>query len=106
MRYLGVPLISKRLGRMQLIASVLDQVYWCCVFLLPKDVIKTINSILKSFLWSQNDMSKGKAKVAWKSVCQPKVQGGLGLKDLATWNKALLVKHLWNLANKDTLWVK
>ncbi|GKA75895.1 RNA-directed DNA polymerase, eukaryota, reverse transcriptase zinc-binding domain protein [Tanacetum coccineum] len=99
-RYLGVPLISKRIG-------IKDCSYWCCVFLLPKTVINDINRIMKNFLWSQSDDSKGKAKVAWKNVCKPKNQGGLGLKDLTVWNNTLLVKHLWNIANKkDTLWVK
>ncbi|GKD16074.1 RNA-directed DNA polymerase, eukaryota, reverse transcriptase zinc-binding domain protein, partial [Tanacetum coccineum] len=33
--------------------------------------------------------------------------GGLGLKSLESWNNALLIKHLWNVANKkDSLWVK
>ena len=52
-------------------------------------------------------MSIGKAKVAWKVICRPKSNGGLGLKDLLVWNKALLVKHVWNIASKkDTLWIK
>lgn len=136
MRYLGVPLISKRLGlkdckalidkiknkvnhwrnksltyagRLLLISSVLEsiQAYWCSVFLLPKEVIKSINIVLKNFLWSHNDMTKGKAKVAWKSVCKPKCKGGLGPKDLYIWNQAILVKQLWNIASKkDSLWVK
>ncbi|GKA64872.1 RNA-directed DNA polymerase, eukaryota, reverse transcriptase zinc-binding domain protein [Tanacetum coccineum] len=39
--------------------------------------------------------------------CGPKDQGGLGLKNLHLWNKALLAKHVWNIATKkDTLWVK
>ncbi|GKD06361.1 RNA-directed DNA polymerase, eukaryota, reverse transcriptase zinc-binding domain protein [Tanacetum coccineum] len=95
--------------KLQLIAYVLESIqsYWCFVFLLPKYVVKDINKIMKDFLWSQSDESKGKAKVAWKSVCKPKNQGGLGLKDLMMWNKALFIKHLWNIANKkDTLWVK
>nr|GEV21873.1 RNA-directed DNA polymerase, eukaryota, reverse transcriptase zinc-binding domain protein [Tanacetum cinerariifolium] len=34
-------------------------------------------------------------------------QGGLGLTNLLWWNKALKVKHLWNIENKkDTLWVR
>nr|GEV57413.1 RNA-directed DNA polymerase, eukaryota, reverse transcriptase zinc-binding domain protein [Tanacetum cinerariifolium] len=49
----------------------------------------------------------GKAKIAWKKICKPKSHGGLGMKDLEIWNKALLVKHIWNIAcKKDTLWVK
>ncbi|KAL8093368.1 hypothetical protein AgCh_035297 [Apium graveolens] len=31
--------------------------------------------------------SKGKDKVAWKDVCVPKIEGGLGLKALRCWNK-------------------
>lgn len=96
-------------GRLQLIASVLEsiQVYWASVFLLPKDVIKSVNRILKDFLWGSNDISKGKAKVAWKAICKPKSNGGLGLKDLLVWNKTLLVKQIWNIASKkDNLWVK
>ncbi|GKB98576.1 hypothetical protein Tco_0984713 [Tanacetum coccineum] len=105
-RYLGVPLISKRLGIKDCL-SLIEKSYWCCVFLLLKTVINDINRIMKNFLWNQSDDSKGKAKVAWKAVCKPKNQGGLGLKDLTIWNNTLLVKHLWNIANKkDTLWVK
>ncbi|GJV43096.1 putative ribonuclease H-like domain-containing protein, partial [Tanacetum coccineum] len=62
---------------------------------------------LKGFLWCNEELSRGKAKIAWKKFCRPKSHGGLGLKDLEIWNKALLVKHIWNLAaKKDTLWVK
>ncbi|GJT75575.1 hypothetical protein Tco_1042300 [Tanacetum coccineum] len=42
--------------------------------------------------------AKGRAKVAWKHICKPKKKGGLGIKDLETWNDALLSKHSdsWN----------
>nr|GEX01311.1 RNA-directed DNA polymerase, eukaryota, reverse transcriptase zinc-binding domain protein [Tanacetum cinerariifolium] len=37
----------------------------------------------------------------------PKDHGGLGVKDLKTWNYALLAKNVWNIATKkDSLWVK
>ncbi|GJZ31357.1 RNA-directed DNA polymerase, eukaryota, reverse transcriptase zinc-binding domain protein, partial [Tanacetum coccineum] len=132
-KYLGVPLIAKRLsvkecgslldkikskvkiwknrslsyaGRLQLIAIVLDSihVYWALVFLLPTTIIIEINRLLKWFLWNQGDTSKGKAKVAWKDICRPKDQGGLGLKNLQTWNHALLAKHIWNIAIKKILY--
>ncbi|GJR19345.1 hypothetical protein Tco_0967872 [Tanacetum coccineum] len=135
MKYLGVLLISKRLGTSDckalldkikkkvnhwrnkylsyagklLIASVLEaiQMYWCNMFLLPKTMVKEINIVLKNFLWNHDDISKGSAKVTWKNICKPKQYGGLGLKDISVWNKALLIKHLWNIANKkDTLWIK
>ncbi|GJT71235.1 RNA-directed DNA polymerase, eukaryota, reverse transcriptase zinc-binding domain protein [Tanacetum coccineum] len=132
-KYLGVPLITKCLGvkdcqnlvdkikgrtedwkckylsyagRLMLIATVLESMsmYWASVFKLPKTVIKEINGILKRFLWSNGDTAKGRAKLSWKQVCKPKEFGGLGIKNLETWNEALLAKNLWNLASKKTLY--
>ncbi|GJR59119.1 hypothetical protein Tco_1501281 [Tanacetum coccineum] len=69
-RYLGVPLTSKRLRakecRLMLVASVLEtiHVYWAFVFLLPVGIIEDINKLLKNFLWQQTDGTKGRAKLA------------------------------------------
>ena len=92
-------------GRLMLIAFVLEsiQVYWCNVFLLPKEVVKEINRVLKNFLWSNSDTSNGRAKVAWSTIYKAKTHGGLGLKDLSAWNIALLVKHIWNVATKKKI---
>ncbi|GJX08250.1 RNA-directed DNA polymerase, eukaryota, reverse transcriptase zinc-binding domain protein [Tanacetum coccineum] len=76
-RYLGVPLIAKRLSVKEcLIAGVLESihVYWASVFLLPITVINEINKLLKGFLWNQGDIAKGKAKVAWINLCRPRDQ--------------------------------
>ncbi|GJV97001.1 RNA-directed DNA polymerase, eukaryota, reverse transcriptase zinc-binding domain protein [Tanacetum coccineum] len=81
-RYLGFPLIAKRLGvkecswRLQLIAVVLELIHvcWPSVFLLLITIIKEINKLLKWFLWTQRDTASGKAKVAWKTICRPKDQ--------------------------------
>nr|GEV65407.1 hypothetical protein [Tanacetum cinerariifolium] len=37
-------------------------------YLFTLTVIRDINKVLKNFLWNQGDLSKGKAKVAWKSI--------------------------------------
>lgn len=43
----------------------------------------------------------------WKSVCKPSECGGLGLRNLHYWNRALLCKLLWNIhIKKNTLWIK
>lgn len=45
--------------------------------------------------------------VAWSKACLLKSEGGLGLRDLNTWNKALLSKVLWNVHSKsDALWIR
>ncbi|GJW32496.1 3-phosphoglycerate kinase, partial [Tanacetum coccineum] len=55
-------------------------------------VIKDINKVLKNFIWSQGELSKGKAKIALLNICRHKTKGGLGLKDLDVWNKC---RSIW-----------
>ncbi|XP_071720735.1 uncharacterized protein [Rutidosis leptorrhynchoides] len=75
------------------------------VYVIPYGVVDEIDKLLKGFLWSQSEQSKGKAKVAWKDVCVPKDQGGLGLKPLKVWNEVLIVKQIWRILVKDmSLW--
>ncbi|GKB12253.1 hypothetical protein Tco_0846176, partial [Tanacetum coccineum] len=135
-RYLGVPLISKRLyikdclllidkakkrildwknkslsfaGRLQLIKSVISsmQVYWASMFILPVSIANEIEKLMRDFLWNFGVFKKGKSKVNWNSVCKPKVEGGLGIKSLETWNIALMSKHVWNIiTQKESLWVR
>jgi hypothetical protein len=133
-RYLGVPLITKRLsaldcdalvakvagridswlvrhlsfaGRLQLITSVLFslQVFWARVFILPKKVIRMLEQKFNRFLWCGND-SKAKAKVSWDRLCVPKTEGGLGIKRLEVWNRAAMLSHIWSIfAQSGSLWV-
>nr|GEU60435.1 hypothetical protein [Tanacetum cinerariifolium] len=135
-KYLGVPLVSSRLifrdckeliekvqnlvndwknkalssaGRLQLIQSVLGSlhVYWASVFILPARVLLDIEQIMRGFLWCQCSLSRGKAKVSWDVVCLPIKEGGLGVRRLDLFNKALMVSHVWKLLSlKESLWVK
>nr|GEY82131.1 hypothetical protein [Tanacetum cinerariifolium] len=76
-------LFGKLLGELNAtIITLVPKVYWASVFKLPKVVIKDIERIFKGFLWNQGELQKGKAKVSWKDVCQPKKYGGLGFKPL------------------------
>jgi hypothetical protein len=57
-------------------------------------------------LW-QNGLNTRKIYlVGWKSVCQPKDDGGLGLLDLRCMNISLLVKWMWRMESSDGLWQK
>ncbi|GKC50936.1 putative reverse transcriptase domain-containing protein, partial [Tanacetum coccineum] len=62
---------------------------------------------MRGFLWCHGSLSRGKAKVAWDVVCLPKVKGGLGIHRLDTFNKALMVSHIWKLLSlKELMWVQ
>ncbi|XP_028124903.1 uncharacterized protein LOC114321868 [Camellia sinensis] len=134
-RYLGLPLISTKLkssdcdklveritnrikswtnkcltyaGRAQLIQSILFsmQLYWSSLFILPKKVVKSIESLFRSFFWSGCEIRKYGAKVSWEHVCSPKSEGGLGFKSIEVWNKAAVAKHIWFLFSEgeQSMW--
>lgn len=134
-RYLGVPLDSKKLnlvscepliqqikakfsswsvkslsfsGRLLLIKTVIAGIttFWCSSFILPKACIKRINSMCSVFLWKGDVESRNTARVSWETVVLPKKQGGLGIKDLLTWNKACTIRLLWLMFFRSgSLWV-
>ncbi|XP_074299210.1 uncharacterized protein LOC141630264 [Silene latifolia] len=108
-KYLGVPISSKKLsknngrkltdkitakirawvanhlsyaGRLTLVTSVLHtrHSYWGSIFLIPS---------------------------GWDHCCNPKAEGGFGIKNAKNWNKALLEKYVWWVAaKKNHLWVR
>uniref|UniRef100_A0A803Q0X5 Reverse transcriptase domain-containing protein n=1 Tax=Cannabis sativa TaxID=3483 RepID=A0A803Q0X5_CANSA len=96
-------------GRSQLIHSVLLGLrnYWMSIFILPQSITKEIEKLCRGFLWGWNG-NRSKLHVAsWEKVCLPKNFGGLGFKDGARWNQAVLAKYIWAISNKsDSLWVK
>ncbi|KAL0696593.1 hypothetical protein Bca4012_063773 [Brassica carinata] len=134
-RYLGVPLNSKNLnlvncepllhqikkrlsswtvkslsfaGRLLLIKTVISSIitFWCSAFILPKACIRRINSLCSVFLWKGDIESKNSARVAWEKCVLTKEQGGLGIKDLQTWNIACCIKLIWLLFFKaGSVWV-
>ncbi|XP_019226868.1 PREDICTED: uncharacterized protein LOC109208247 [Nicotiana attenuata] len=135
-KYLGVPLFARKLniyqclplmekitervrcwsarmlsyfGRIQLSKSVLFgiQTYWSQIFLLPTKIMKMIETICRTFLWTGSTDCSRKALITRDKICQPRATGGLNVINMKIWNKAALLKHLWALAmKKDTLWIK
>ncbi|KAL9675480.1 hypothetical protein QQ045_003682 [Rhodiola kirilowii] len=95
-------------GRLVLVKHVLSAIgsYWMRVLCFPKKVIKKITAICRNFLWSGNSVGK-RSLVSWNDVCRPKVSGGLGVKDLGVFNKAIGLGQIWDLLlDKQSLWVK
>lgn len=95
-------------GRLQLIKSVLCAIsnYWLECFSFPKTVLKKVDAICRTFLWTSDGTISQKSPIAWENECKPKSKGGLGIVNIETWNKIFLLKLLWNIfAKTDSLWV-
>lgn len=95
--------------RLTLIKSVLISVpdYFMTIAKLPTKTIKELTSVMRKFLWGKLDKDMYLSMIAWHKICVPVEQGGLGIRDVATFNQALLLKIVWQLAsNQDRLWVQ
>lgn len=101
--------LSSFAGRTRLIKSVLFAFtnYWLQCLPLPKKVIRKIEAICRTFIWSGTDKITRKSPIAWKKVCFPKRHSGLNIIYLENWNKACLIKLLWNMHGKsNSMWIK
>ncbi|XP_021979863.1 uncharacterized mitochondrial protein AtMg00310-like [Helianthus annuus] len=81
--------------------------YWASIFMLPASITKELELRMKCFLWSHEIEVRGKSKVAWKEVCLPKSEGGLGIKRISKVNKSLMAFHTYSiLTSRRSLWVE
>ena len=90
--------LFNRAGRLALVNSTLTAIltYYLTCFALDKWAIKRINKIRRSFLWAGDEEANGgKCLVNWQRVCSPKRLGGLGIKDVAAYGRALRLRWLW-----------
>ncbi|XP_060210676.1 uncharacterized protein LOC132637634 [Lycium barbarum] len=95
--------------RLQLIKSVLFgvQTYWAQIFILPKRVMKLVDAVCRSFLWSGKGEVTKKELVSWARICLPKSAGGQNVMNICLWNKAAVIKQLWAIVDKkDSLWIR
>jgi len=108
-RLSGISSLLSLAGRLQMTNAVFSTLptFFMCSLKLPKGVIKQIDKFRKHCLWRGSAINPKKMpKAAWKMVCAPKIEGGLGVIDIEKQNKALLLKNLHKFFNKaDVPWV-
>lgn len=96
-------------GRLTVINSMFSQpTFYMCLLKLPSGVLRQIDKYRRNCLWRSSTLNgRGKSLVAWKEVCKPKNHGGLGVLNLGTQNRALLLKNLNKFYNHANLpWVR
>jgi hypothetical protein len=66
------------------------------VFDPPAWFIKKVDRLRRNFFWAGDESASGaKCMVNWKQVCSPKNVGGLGIKNLKLFSRALRLRWSW-----------
>ncbi|KAK9669048.1 hypothetical protein RND81_13G105400 [Saponaria officinalis] len=95
-------------GKLRLIDSILysNLVYWCSVFKLPLGVVHKLEACSRNFNWGASELGSGIHWMQWTYFTKPRCEGGVGIKEILSWNKALLLKWLWKLVVRPpSLWL-
>lgn len=75
--------------------------------LLLKSTLEQLDRVSRTFLWGGTLEKRKHHLVAWKRICLPKSEGGLGVRSSLEMNKALLAKLGWRvLHDKVSLWAR
>jgi hypothetical protein len=89
-------------GKEVMIKSVLQAIpsYVMSVYLLPETTVKEIERMMNSFWWGGGVHNQGIRWLSWDRMAYPKALGGMGFRDLHSFNLAMIAKQGWNIITK------
>ena len=93
-------------GRVTLIKSTFANIptYYMSLFKILVNVANRIEKLQRDFLWGGVGDEFKYHMVKWSKVCSMISAGGLGLRKLVDFNRALLGKWLWHYGHEREAW--
>ena len=96
-------------GREVLIKAVAQAIpmYSMQCFTIPVSILHEMERLCRNFYWGQRGSERKTAWIAWEKLYASKKEGGLGMRNMQMFNKALLAKQGWRvMTNPDSLMAK
>ncbi|XP_058784193.1 uncharacterized mitochondrial protein AtMg00310-like [Vicia villosa] len=79
--------------------------YQLSFYKIPRSVMKDITAIQRRFLWNSAGDNNFISWISSNDICKSKEEGGMGIKHVGKFNKALLSKWPWRiLSDEDAIW--
>ena len=94
-------------GKLTLFKSTLSNLptYFLSLFHLPAGVAHCLEKLQRDFLWDGLGDQPKFHLVNWAKICEPIPSGGLGIKNMQSFNQSLLGKWLWRYGmDRESLW--
>lgn len=93
-------------ARLALIKSVFASipVYYMANILFSKKFLSKLTAVIRTFWWTgvrEEPTVKALCLRAWKDICTPKQEGGLGIRNIQATNQSLVLSTAWRIA-QDT----
>jgi len=88
-------------GRALLVKSVTHAmlVHSMSLYSWPVSLLKEIDKWCRNFIWSGDIEKRNLVTIAWKKLCRPMDEGGIGLRSLISLNEASNLKIGWDMLN-------
>uniref|UniRef100_M1B667 Retrotransposon protein, unclassified n=1 Tax=Solanum tuberosum TaxID=4113 RepID=M1B667_SOLTU len=81
-------------------------IYTLTVLTPPKGIIKLMERHFNRFFWGSTTDKDKYHWSSWKSMCFPRNEGGLGMRNMKDICDILNIKKWWGFRCQDTLWAK